>query len=100
MEPALFLDNVSVVRKGRRILDRVSLSIDAEENVAIIGLNGSGKTTLLKLLRGDVFPYDDEEPYAMRIFGEEHYSVLELRHKMGVVTMDLQDRFSPKTTVY
>lgn len=100
MEPALELSNVSVVRKGRRILDRVSLRIDVGENVAIIGLNGSGKTTLLKLLRGDVYAYDDDEPYSMRIFGEEHWNVYDLRSRMGVVSMDLQDRFNKATTVY
>ena len=54
MENALELSNVSVVRDGVRILDRINLTIGQDENVAIIGLNGSGKTTLLKLLRGDV----------------------------------------------
>ena len=72
MENALELSNVSVVRDGVRILDRINLTIGQDENVAIIGLNGSGKTTLLKLLRGDVYPYDDDEPYSMRIFGERH----------------------------
>ncbi len=99
MDPALELNNVSVVRSGKRILDRVTLSIDAGENAAIIGLNGSGKTTLLKLLRGDIYPYDDDEPYSMRIFGQEHWNVFELRSRMGVVSMDLQDRFNPLTTV-
>ena len=99
MEPALELDNVSVVRGGKRILDRVTLSIGVGENVAIIGLNGSGKTTLLKLLRGDAFPYDDEEPYSMRIFGQDHWNIFDLRTKMGVVSMDLQEQFSHQTTV-
>lgn len=99
MENALELSNVSVVRDGVRILDRINLTIGQDENVAIIGLNGSGKTTLLKLLRGDVYPYDDDEPYSMRIFGERHWNIFDLRTKMGVVSMDLQDRFGGMTTV-
>ncbi len=37
-------------------LDRVSLSIDSGEHVALIGPSGSGKTTLLRLLNGMVRP--------------------------------------------
>ncbi|MCQ2079518.1 MAG: ATP-binding cassette domain-containing protein, partial [archaeon] len=97
---ALELRNVSVVRDGKRILDRVTMDIDVGEDVAIIGLNGSGKTTLLKLLRGDVYPYDDDEcDYSMTIFGEKRWNIFELRSRMGVVSMDLQTRFSPQTTV-
>ncbi len=99
MENALELSNVSVVRGGTRILDRINLTVGQDENVAIIGLNGSGKTTLLKLMRGDVYPYDDDEPYSMKVFGEKHWNIFDLRTKMGVVSMDLQDRFNGKTTV-
>ena len=99
-EKALELRNVSVVKEGNRILDRVSLSIETGENVAIIGLNGSGKTTLLKLLRGDVYPYDDDScEYFMRIFGQDRWNIFELRGKMGVVSMDLQSKFGLHTTV-
>lgn len=48
----LLLDEVSVVRSGKTILDAVSLQIDAGEFTAIIGPNGAGKTSLLRAIAG------------------------------------------------
>ena len=100
MEKAMELRNVSVVRSGKKLLDDVNLDIGAAENVAVIGPNGSGKTTLIKLLRGDIYPYYDEtEPPVMKIFGETNWSLYDVRSKMGVVSMDLQNMFSDDTVV-
>lgn len=101
MEKALELRNVSVVRDGRYILKSVDLDIFKGENVAVIGPNGSGKTTLIKLLRGDIHPYYDEDsPATMRIFGMERWNLFDVRSRMGVVSMDLQNMFRNDTKVY
>lgn len=101
MDKALELRNVSVVRDGRYILKSVDLDIMKGENVAVIGSNGSGKTTLIKLLRGDIHPYYDEDsPASMRIFGMERWNLFDVRSRMGVVSMDLQNMFRTDTKVY
>ncbi len=47
-------------------LDRICLSIQAGERIAILGSNGSGKSTLLKLLDGLYFPTSG----VVRAFGQ------------------------------
>ncbi|MCL2148920.1 MAG: ATP-binding cassette domain-containing protein [Methanomassiliicoccaceae archaeon] len=91
---------VSVVRDGRRILDSVDLSIDEGESAAVIGRNGSGKTTLMRLLRGEISPYYDEaSPAVMRIFGEDHWNIFDVRCRMGIVSTDLQAQMGGETRV-
>jgi len=48
--------DVSVVRGGNAILDRVSLRIEKGEHVAFLGRSGAGKTTALKVINGLVGP--------------------------------------------
>jgi iron complex transport system ATP-binding protein len=50
--PLLSARDVSVRLGGRTIVDRVSLSLHANEFVALVGPNGAGKTTLIKALAG------------------------------------------------
>lgn len=55
MTTSLVARNITVVRNGVRLLDDVSISVDAGEFVAVLGPNGAGKSTLLGALAGD-FP--------------------------------------------
>ena len=45
-------DNLSIIRKGKRILKDISLSVSEGEFITIIGPNGAGKTVLLHTLMG------------------------------------------------
>lgn len=55
-KPLLELEQVSVVRDSRTLLENISLKIHHGELVSILGPNGGGKTTLIKLITGSITP--------------------------------------------
>jgi ATP-binding cassette subfamily F protein 3 len=53
--PIIALDDVAVgYRPGAPVLRRLSLRIDSDDRIALLGANGNGKSTLLKLLAGRI----------------------------------------------
>jgi iron complex transport system ATP-binding protein len=48
--------DIVVEINGKRIVDRVTLSVAAGEIVALVGPNGAGKSTLLRTLSGEIRP--------------------------------------------
>lgn len=50
------VQSASVAFGAAHILDKVSLSVDNDARVALVGRNGEGKSTLLKLLGGMIEP--------------------------------------------
>jgi iron complex transport system ATP-binding protein len=80
--------NVTVIRGTTVALNRLSLTIGAHENVAIIGPNGCGKSTLLKTITRELYPIAEDGSYA-RILGRDRWEVTEMRKHLGVVTNDL-----------
>jgi ATP-binding cassette subfamily F protein 3 len=54
--PMLSLDGVDVGYDGKPVLTGISLRIDMEDRIALLGTNGNGKSTLAKLLAGRLAP--------------------------------------------
>lgn len=54
--PMLSLDGVNIGYDNKPVLSNVSLRIDMEDRIALLGTNGNGKSTLAKLLAGRLAP--------------------------------------------
>ena len=50
------LENISLVRQDKEIINNYSLQIDQKQKYNIYGENGSGKTSLLKIIAGITEP--------------------------------------------
>jgi ATP-binding cassette, subfamily F, member 3 len=56
--PIIAVDNVTVgYDPAQPVLNRVTLRIDNDDRVALLGSNGNGKSTLVKLLAGRLAPF-------------------------------------------
>lgn len=98
--PLLEIDDASVMRGDRLILDRFSLRIGAREHTAILGANGAGKSTLVRLITRELYPLArDDGRASMRVFGRERWHVSELRGLLGIVSPSLQDDCTSDATL-
>ena len=56
--PIIALDGVTVgYDPAKPVLNRVTLRIDNDDRIAVLGANGNGKSTLVKLLAGKLAPF-------------------------------------------
>ncbi len=56
--PIIAVDNVAVgYEPDKPVLNRVTLRIDNDDRIALLGANGNGKSTLVKLLAGRLKPF-------------------------------------------
>jgi ATP-binding cassette subfamily F protein 3 len=54
--PLLAIDDASVGYDGRTVLKTISLRIDSDDRIALLGANGQGKSTFAKLIAGRLKP--------------------------------------------
>ena len=97
-EPLLIeIHNATIWRGSTRVFENLDLVIAQHERVAILGPNGSGKTTLLKTINRELYPVVSDDSW-VRILGREKWNVWNLRKHIGVVSHDLQSRYTATTT--
>ena len=59
--PIIALDNVAVgYEPGKPVLNRVTLRIDPDDRIALLGANGNGKSTLVKLIANRLAPFSGQ----------------------------------------
>ena len=92
--PVLELNDATVIKDDRVVLDRLTLTVREGEHTAILGPNGAGKSLLVSLLT------HYERPVArtggtppVRVFGDDAWNVFELRQRLGIVSSDLHLHF-------
>ena len=97
-EPLLIdIHDATIWRGSTCVFEHLNLCIAQHERVAILGPNGSGKTTLLKTINRELYPVVADASW-IRILGREAWNVWELRKHIGIVSADLQSRYTAATT--
>ncbi len=87
------LENVSVSLARRPALHKVSWTLRPGEHWAVLGPNGAGKSTFLRLVRGELWPDQNNGGRRVYNFGHgEQESPISLRQRMGVVSARLQEQ--------
>lgn len=61
------LENISKFYNGNQVLKNISLTIEDDDRIGLIGINGCGKSTLLKIITGREEPETQPEPNVARI---------------------------------
>jgi iron complex transport system ATP-binding protein len=89
--------NATIWRGDTRVFQDLNLTIAQHERVAILGPNGCGKTTLLKALNRELYPVARNDSW-VRILGRDRWDVAELRRRIGIVSHDLQLRYTSTST--
>jgi ATPase subunit of ABC transporter with duplicated ATPase domains len=92
----LILQNISYTHPNKNLLfEKLDLTVNQREKIALIGNNGSGKSTLLKIIAKELQPLNGQlhivsEPYYIpQIFGQyDHFTIgqaLRIENKLNAL---------------
>ena len=62
--PLVSLEEVAAGYPGRRVLERVSLTVNPGDRLGVLGRNGAGKSTLMRMLAGQLAPLGGKVTFA------------------------------------
>ncbi|MEO0024453.1 MAG: hypothetical protein RL196_894 [Actinomycetota bacterium] len=97
MAVVINLNNVTVVREGRPILDNVDFTVEEKQRWAIVGPNGAGKTTLLRVAAAALQPTTGTATILGEQLGE--INVFELQTRIGFASTAQANRIPNSETV-
>ncbi len=78
------LENIYKYYNGNQVLRNISLTIEDNDRIGLIGINGSGKTTLLRIITGDELPDKQPEPNTERISVNKNVTIGYLAQNSGL----------------
>lgn len=90
MSDVLALADVSVVRSGKALLNRVSWEVEEGERWVVLGPNGAGKTTLLQIASARMHPTTGVAGVLEEVLGA--VDVFELRPRIGLASASIAER--------
>lgn len=88
--PYLELEAVEAWLGPRPVFRDLTLRLNLGEHTAVLGPNGSGKSSLIRLLTRQIYPVV-RPGSGLRVFGSETVNLWQLRRRLGLVSMDLQN---------
>lgn len=97
MSAVITLENVSVIRSGKTILNSVNFVAHSNERWVILGPNGAGKTTLLRVCAAQIQPSSGSATLLGQKLGETN--VFELRTRIGFASSALAAQIPNSETV-
>lgn len=97
MSAVIELQNVTIIRSGKPILESLSFQAQATERWVILGANGAGKTTMLRVCAAQIQPSSGSVALLGQKLGETN--VFELRTRIGFASSALAAQIPNSETV-
>ncbi|MCL1881116.1 MAG: ABC-F family ATP-binding cassette domain-containing protein [Oscillospiraceae bacterium] len=78
------LENISKSYAGEQVLNNVSLTIEKNDRIGLVGINGCGKSTLLRIITDETFPDTQPEPFVPQIHRSKNSRIGFLAQNSGL----------------